>query len=371
MIAAVVPLAAGVAWVTTWAAAPDPGVSREQVSEILARLDRIERAQRTGGVADARGLARRLDAIEAALRDRSTGTTESAGGRAPASDAGAGSAEAAAGAASQRDGAANAPDPGDRDAAGRPEQTAAAHEDLLTLLKARTGSSEHRDAVRRLAEYLVRSAGPAGDPKDVEWASEVMEMEARRDRVSPEDASDLAGMLSTLAVDHEARPALAAAAARGWSQDARVETFLAQFPANSEPKVHLRLLRSLDEAKRPARGYADYVVRFAREEQDESVLRSVVDEDRIYAASVQGAAQRLIDTIETRVLQDTWERKMRWTAAGALAVAGLHAREGGAAALERLATRETESAAAETIRTAARTLREGRGSEKEFERMFD
>jgi hypothetical protein len=240
----------------------------------------------------------------------------------------------------------------------------AARRQIVVGLTTEPAGAEHRAAVVRVAELLLKSVGPPVAEKEFTWAVGVLDRESHRDRVTPQEAQDLASVLAGLPAGHAARPSLAKAAAIGWSRDEHLGVFLAQFPANAEPSLHQGVLAALDD-EHPSPAFSEYVLRVVREERDPSVLATALGLDRIEAAATVVAAPRLAEVIETR------DAKMRAHAGLALAVASLRIPETGIAALRRVADREADSKVAEKDREAAAALQTGSATLKSLERLFE
>jgi RNA polymerase sigma-70 factor (ECF subfamily) len=353
--ALVVPAAVGAAWITTRAAAPEPADDRAaDVARLEERLDRIEKGAAAakpvrGG--DDRGLARRLDAVEARL-------DESARAPAAATVATAASKTAASPATNDK--------PDVRAAKGESKKD---HDEIVDALKSRPGSPEHLAALRRLAEWLVKSAGPPPVDAEIAWAEGLLEQQGRSGRVTPAEAAELAPTLEGLPQDHAARAGLACAVAGGWANDERLGGLLARFAANTEKRVHQRLLAMLDHF--PSGAFSDYVLRLVREERDPDVLGSAMNVDRVEAATTAQTAVRFMQAVEGRIADGRLDAKMRMRAGAAIAVAGLRAPDAGAELLGRLAGRDADSTVADRFRQGADALTQRTTTAaKEMEKLF-
>ncbi len=337
----VVPVAAATAWITVRCVSPDAPAARAPADgDLTARVEKLERAldaQRAATPRDDRSIARRLDAIEALAAGRSATSQalEVAGaeGSVPRADDGA-----------------------------RPA--------VAVGLAAEPGAADHRESVRQLAGHLVKSAGPPLSETEFSWAAGLLDRESRRGRVSPQEAEDLAASLAALPSGHAARPAIAKAVAVGWGHDARLGGFLERFAANTEPSVHAGVLAVLDD-EHPGTAFSEYVLRLAREERDLAVLSAAIDLDHVEAAATAANAPRLVQVIEARVLEGTFDSEMRARAGLAVAVASLRTPETGVAALRRLADRETDTKLAERLRLAASSVQSGDATLKSLEQFFE
>ncbi len=341
-------VAAAVAYVTARAVAPGTGDGDRGPGEALvARVERLERALEGLGTARGRdelALLGRIEALEARLAG------------APGVPSGPGAAGAGK----------TDPDRPEAVAAGADEKL---RQEVAVGLTTEPASSDHRAALRRLAEHLVKSAGPPLSEKEFAWAAGLLDREARRGRITPQEAAELAPMLAALPVGHAARPAIAKAVAIGWGRDERLGGFLAQFAANAEPSLHQGILAVLDD-EHPGPAFSEYVIRLVREERDPAVLAVALGLDRIEAAATAAVAPRLVQAIEARVLDGTLDAATRARAGLAIAVACLRAPETGVATLRRLADAETDARIAEKYRQAAAALQEGDATLKSLERIF-
>lgn len=345
-IALSVPAAAAVAFLAARPKAPGGGGPERASLDSLAT--RVERLERTLGAMDASSggdraaLERRLEAVESRL----------AAGALPVPAPG-----DAGGTASRAEGGTALPD----------ERV---HQEVVVGLAMEPASAEHRSALRRLAEHLAKSAGPPPAEKEFAWAAGLLDREARRGRVTPQEAADLAPVLAALPVGHAARPALAKAVAMGWGRDERLGAFLGQFAANAEPSVHQGVLAALDD-EHPGAAFSEYVIRMVREERDPAVLAVAFGLDRIEAAATAQHAPRLLQALEARVLDGALDAETRARAGLAIAVAGLRAQDAGVAALRRLAQVEAEPKVAERYRQAAAALQSGEATLKSLESLFE
>lgn len=368
-LAVVVPAAAGVAWITARAAATEPPVDRtEEVGALVARVERLERSAEAPRArpSEDRALTRRIDELEARLaalpqREAVSDPARTAAVPAPAPDLVRGGPRAG----TEVDGAR---DQAERDRTSEVAKLVSDYGALTDGLKADPGSAEHRAAMRRLAEQLVKCGEPPVAQGDLDRIAAMLDGEARRARVSATEADDAATILHGLAPGHAARPGLASAVAGGWAKDDRLPGFLAGFAANAEPKVHHSMLVILDRT--PSAAFSDYVVRLVRDERDPGVLASALDADRIEAAATQDAAPRVAQAVEARLADGTLEPKLRSRAGCALAIASLRSPETGAAALRRIADGETDAKLAERFRAAAAALLDRSANAKSLEKAF-
>jgi RNA polymerase sigma-70 factor (ECF subfamily) len=355
--ALVVPVAVGAAWVTTRAAAPSPDDARAaDVARLEERLDRIEKsvaAAKPARAVDDRGLARRVEALETRLDEAA---------RAPATAAVATKTPAASAAP-----ATSNEDPGARAAKG---ETKRDHDDIADALKkTKPGSPEHLAALRLLADWLVKSAGPPAVDKEVAWAQDLFDAEARAERVAPTEAAELVRILDGLPPGNAARAGIAAGVAGGWAVDPRLADFLARFPTNSEPQVHWEMLVLLDH--HPSAAFGDYVMRLVREERNAGVLESAFRRDRVVAvATTAESALRFAQAVDARMQDGSLDAKLRPRAACAVAVAGLRAPEPCAELLGRIAARESDARLAQSCRDAASALTDKSATVKTLETMF-
>ncbi len=344
-----VPVAAAVAFLTARAVSPTGGGRDDRSGDALAaRVEALERAVERIEGAKGRNdgsMARRIEAIEARVAADAPPTT--------------GPAAAAAGTPGgpRAEGSAAASDPRVR-------------QEIVVGLTTDPASTDHRTAVRRLADHLVRSAGPPFVEKEFAWTAGLLDREARRDRVTPQEAADLAPLLPALPVGHAARPALAVAVAMGWGRDERLGGFLAQFASGEEPSLHQGILAALDD-EHPGTAFSEYVMRLIREERDPAVLAVALGLDRIEAAATAAVAPRLVQTIETRVLDGSLDADTRARAGLAIAIACLRAPETGVTTLRRLAESEADPKVAERYRQAAAALQAGDATLKSLERLFE
>lgn len=339
-----IPVAAAAGWVAALSREPHPAgeaaVAPTSDVELSARVERLERAfEAAKSGRNDRDLVRRVEALEA----------RSDSGNAPAPKA-ADAAPAAAAAHSVLDDA-------------RRKQ-------IVVGLTTEPSGAEHLGAIRSAAETVVKAAGPPLAEKDFAWAVGVLDRESHRDRVSTDEAQEIAGMLAALPSGHAARPSLAKAVAIGWSRSERLGPFLALFPANAEPSLHQGILNAMDD-EHPSPAFSEYVTRVIREERDAAVLATALGLDRVEAAATVMAAPRLAEAIEARIRDGTLDAKMRRHAALALAVASLRIPETGVAALRRIAERDADAKVAETCRQAATSLERGDATLKSLERLFE
>jgi hypothetical protein len=340
-----IPVAAVVGWAAARVASPgDASGAPDDAKTMETLVARVERLERAGEVArpaaskDERAVARRIEAIETKLADASEPTQ-----------------------------AAPATKP---DAATAASADDKARQEVVVGLATEPASDGHRSAVKRLAERLVASVGPPFAEKDFAWAAGLLDREARRDRVTVQEAEEMAPVLFALPTGHAGRPVLAKAVAAGWGRDQRLASFFDKLPSNSEPAVHQGVLSVLDD-EHPSAAFSEYVLRILREERDPAVLSTAMDLDRIEAAATASAAPRIVSTIETRIVEGTLDAKMRSRAGLAIGVAALRIPETGVATLRRLADRETDAKVQERLRQAATTLAEGNATLKSLERIFE
>jgi hypothetical protein len=142
-------------------------------------------------------------------------------------------------------------------------------------------SERHDWAVR---ELIARLRGdPESDADLWAWASRALDTAARKANVGVDEAARLAQAYRSVPESSKAAPVFAAAAAAGWTNDARQAPFLESIPVGERADVHAQLLRTLDH--RPSSGFTDHVIRLVRETTDDALLRSVFDEDRAAAAA--------------------------------------------------------------------------------------
>jgi len=353
--ALVVPAAVGAAWITTRAAAPEPSDDRAaDVARLEERLDRIEKsaaAAKPSRSGDDRGLARRLDAVEARLDEQA---------RAPATTP-----------VATKAGAAPAPSlspPKNEFEVKAAKDTKKDHDDIVAALKSKPGSPEHLAALRLLADWLVKSAGPPAVDKEVWWAQGLFDSEARAGRVTPAEAGELVRTLDGIAPGNAARPGIAGAIAGGWAADPRLADFLARFATNSEPQVHGEFLVLLDH--HPSAAFSDYVMRLVREERDPGVLASAFRNDRVVAATTAESALRFAQAVDARMLDGSLDARMRSHAACAVAVAGLRAPDSCAELLGRIAGRESDARLAQSCRDAASALTDKSATAKTLDSLF-
>jgi hypothetical protein len=332
-------IAAGVAFVTSRIASPTHE-DRFDIAALEARLAKLEKPSEDHAASparDERGLVHRVEALEARMSPE-------------------GAASAAPGASPQA-----APAASDADAV---------HREITVGLTTEPTSSEHRAALLRAAEHLVKSYGPPLVEKEFTWAARGVDVEARRGRVTPQEAADLAPKLAALPPGHGARPALAKAVAMGWGNDERLGPFLGQFGANSEPAVHQGILAALDD-EHPSPAFSDYVLRIVREERDPAVLAVAIGLDRIEAAATAQVAPQLVQALEARIKDGTLDAATRVKAGFAIAVAGLRATDLAAKTLRDLAATEPDAATADKYRQSATSLAEGKATLKSLERLFE
>ncbi len=344
-LALAVPVAAAVAFITARASAPvKEGGDEGPRKSLVTRVERLERALEGLGAPAGRddgAVLRRIEAIEA----------RSAGGAPSGAEVGA---------------AAGTPG-GEGGPAASNERV---HQDVVVGLSMEPASTDHRAAVRRLAEHLVKSAGPPVVEREFAWAAGLLDREARRNRVTPQEAAELAPFLPGLPVGHAARPAIAKAVAMGWGRDERLGGFLSQFAANAEPSLHQGILAALDD-EHPGTAFSEYIMRMIREERDSGVLAVAMGLDRIEAAATAACAPRLAQTIEARVLDGSLDVDMRALAGLAIAVACLRVPDTGVTTLRRLAEIEADPKVAERYRQAAAKLQSGEATLKALERLFE
>lgn len=372
VLAVALPAVAGIAWITARAAAPEAPADRsEEVAALLARVEKFERtaeAPRSRPPED-RALVRRIDELEARLAERDTSVRP-----AVATTSAAGQDELSRPA---REGARAAPsgsEPDDAAAAELRELAAGLEKlavDLVELsegIEAAPGTPEHRAAMKRLADQLVKSAVPPAVESDIRRIEAVFDGEARRGRVSPVEAEDLAAVAAALASGNAARAGLAKAVAGGWAKDPRLSEYLTRHPSNAEPAVHRALMQILDHT--PSAAFSDYLVRIVREEKDPTVLASALDADRIEAAATPDAARRVAEAVESRLLAGGLDAKLRSRAACAVAIAWMGSPESGAEALRRIAAAEPDQELAGRCRKAADSLLDRTASKKSLEKAF-
>jgi hypothetical protein len=359
--ALVVPAAVGAAWITSRAAAPEPSEDRgAEIARLQERLDRIEKsvaASPRPAPSDDRALGRRLEAIEARIEDvakNAAASTAPAGGAAPK-----GESTAAAMAAKAATDAGKKKDDAKAELAG-----------LLAALKAIPGSPEHLAALKELAEWIVRRAGPPADEEAVAMAEGILEAEARNGRITPTEAAELLPSLERLPQDNAARPGLACVVAGGWAKDERLGGLLDRFAANTEMRVHRRHLSLLDHF--PSAAFGDYVIRLVRDERDASILQSALDVDRVDAGANAENAVRFMQAVEGRIADGSLDAKMRRRAGAAITMAGMRSQDAGAELLRRLAERESDQAVAAAYRDGAESLGKRTPlSPKAVEKIFD
>ncbi len=326
------------------AAPPPAGDIEAKASAMDLRVARLERGLDRALVEMARHRAEvqgRLDAMEA-----------SRGGPDPARTA--------------PDGNGSAPE-----ADARPvEEGDPARAEVVLGLAAEPASAAHAAAIRRLAGMAVHGWGPPLAEREFAWSVALIDREARRGRITPEEAADLAREFGALDIGHGARPVLAKAVALGWGHDERLRGFLARLGTNAEPALHLGVLAGLDD-EHPGAAFSEYVLRIIRDERDPEVLAVAFGLDRIEAAATAATAPGLVRALETRVLDGSLDAEGRANAGLAIAVASLRAPEVGVVTLRRLAEIETDSAVAERYRAAAAALEAGGATLKSLERLFE
>jgi len=348
-LALVAVLSAAVAGATAFAVGGRRvGADEGDRASLLRRVEALERtveAPPSPGARDDGALRRRIEAIEARL-------AADEGTRREAAVPGAGPGAAVRG-----------------DPASVPEDPRL-HETIVVGLAAATGSGDHRAAVARLADHLVRSAGPPLAESEFPWAVRLMDLEARRRRITAKEAEALEPVLSGLPAGHVARPALAEAVAVGWGRDERLGGLLSKFGANAEPAVHQGVLSVLDD-EHPGPAFSEYVIRILREERDPAVLAVAMNLDIVEAAATAATAPILVETIAARVLDGTLDADTRRNAGLAIAVASLRDPVAGVAALRRLAENEADPDIADRYRGAAAELLQGSATLKSLERLFE
>jgi hypothetical protein len=230
-------------------------------------------------------------------------------------------------------------------------------------------SERHDWAVR---ELIARLRGdPESDADLWAWASRALDTAARKANVGVDEAARLAQAYRSVPESSKAAPVFAAAAAAGWTNDARQAPFLESIPVGERADVHAQLLRTLDH--RPSSGFTDHVIRLVRETTDDALLRSVFDEDRAAAAAAAPDRGRDVvlayaDRLADARLADGHRRKGYF----ALGMAALRAPAEGAAALRRLAdTARAEDNWPERLRNGADLIESGKATERDLKRLLD
>ena len=322
------------------------------IAELTARVERLEGSLQTqrvaGGSRHDRDIVHRLELIEARLDALSRGS-------APAAEGLTGD-PLASPAATIPKRLASEPDP-------------ELHPEVSTGIGAGAGSSEHRSALRRLADLLVKAAGPPPAERDFEWAAAMLDRETRRARISAAEAEDIATLMLGLPPGHGARAGLARAVVIGWGDDERLGTFLPRISANAEPDVHRGILSVLDD-EHPSTAYSEYVMRLLREERDPAVLARALDLDRVEAAATGAAAKGLARAVEMRILDGGLDSGMRSRAGLAISVACLRSPDTGVEMLRRLAGKKTDAKVSAEYLKAAAALEQGNATLKSLERLF-
>jgi hypothetical protein len=326
------------------------------VAELSSRLESVEKdlaAQRSSRQPEDRTLQRRVEALEEQLAS-ATAALDAARRATTVSPAAASSAPASGKAADAKP----------ADAATKSEAAAIAD----ALKSSKPGSPEHLDALRKLADWLVRFAGPPPVEAEIAWAEGLVNGEGRRGRITVAEAAELMPQLDSAAPGSAARPGLAIAVGAGFAKDARLASLLDRFTANTEPAVHDRLLSLLDHT--PSAAFSGYVLRMIREEKDRAVLSNVLDVDRIQAATTNDNALRFAEALEARLGDRALADRNRSRAMRAIGIAGLRTPQACAEILERVAERETDAALAEKCRSAAASLTAGNSSVNSLENTF-
>jgi RNA polymerase sigma factor (sigma-70 family) len=356
--ALVLPVAIGAAWVTArTSAAPTADTSPDEaLAAIQARLDRMEKAvasipQPRGG--SDRALAHRVEALEARLEGKDAAPAAAAKEAAPSQPTDPTKSVSAKAARKSPEDSAEAK--ADRDA-------------IADGLKPKPGSAEHLAALRQLAEWLIANAGPPAVEAEIAWAQSLLDKEARAGRITAAEAGELNGFLDRVAPGSAARPGIAIAVAGGWAKDGQLGNFLARFSANSEPKVHTALLALLDH--HPSAPFSDYVLRLVRDERDATVLASVLDADRIQAATNADNAVTFAQAADARLLDGSLDAKARRSAACAVAVCGLRAPDAVIELLGRIGARDSDPRVQDGCRVAAAALGDRTATVKSLEKLF-
>ena len=159
--ALVVPAAVGAAFFTARAAVPPRDEAQEAaLAQLAARIDRIEKAAESPRPAvarnDDRALLRRLEAVEVRLAEPASPPPVPAEKSAAAP-------RSAVPEQSSREADVAVPDAGQK-----------VHDEMAAALAAAPGTAEHLAALRRLAEWLVKSSGPPAIDAEVDWAEAVL-----------------------------------------------------------------------------------------------------------------------------------------------------------------------------------------------------
>lgn len=235
---------------------------------------------------------------------------------------------------------------------------------VLAALAEEPDSERHAWAIAELVERL------RGDPETAEWkwAERTLEGAARDGNIGPEEAARLERAYHGTARGSLAAPGLAAAAAVGWSDDERLEGFLAGIDRGD---VHGRLLRILDH--HPTEGFSRYVVRLVRDEHDPGVLRCAFDEDRAAAAAHSPeTAREVVAAYAERLRDPRLDGRLRQKGYYAIGIAGMQAPIEAADALRELATGlPTDDEWRDRLTQAASLLQSGKARAKQVEKLLD